>query len=106
MTIEFIAYNIIITKVLWVKIFLENFKLDQIIDSKVKLLHANQMTISVVKNGEVRPSKKYIELQYHYILYMIQMDELNVNCIPIKKIFVDSLIKPINIENFRKYLML
>ena len=106
MTIEFIAYSIIITKVLWVKIFLENFKLDQIVDSKVKLLHDNQMTISIVKNGEVRPSKKYIELQYHYILYMIQMDELNVNCIPVKKIFVDSLIKPINIENFRKYVML
>lgn len=53
------------------KRFLENPKLDKIIDSKVKLLYDSQVTIATIKNSEVGPKGKDIEFQHHYILDMI-----------------------------------
>ena len=47
------------------KRFLEHLKLDQIIDSKFKLLCDNQMSIATIKNGEIGPRRKHMELQYH-----------------------------------------
>ena len=35
------------------KRFIENFKIDQLTDSKVKLLCANQVVIATIKSGKV-----------------------------------------------------
>lgn len=91
------------TKVTQVKRFIENFKIDQLTDSNVKLLCENQVVIATIKSGEVGSRGKNIELQYHYILDMIQKEELHVNYIPKKGIFTNFLTKPINIKNFRKH---
>lgn len=67
------------------KRFIENFKIDQLTDSKVKLLCENQVVIATIKSGEVESRGKNIELQYHYILDIIQNGELHVNYIPKKE---------------------
>lgn len=82
---QFTTYSIIVREPLQVKIFIENLKLDQIIDNKVKLLCDHQTIITTIKMGKVGLKGKYIELQYHYLLVMIQRDELHVNYVTTKK---------------------
>lgn len=52
------------------KRFIENFKIDQLTDSKVKLLCANQVVIATIKGGKVGSrAKKYritISLYFRY----------------------------------------
>lgn len=50
------------------KRFIENFKIDQLIDSKVKLLCANQVVIATIKSGKVgsRGKKYRITISLHF----------------------------------------
>ena len=48
-------------------------------------LYDNQVAIAIIKNDDVGPRGKDMELQYHNILDMVQNNELHVNYIPTKE---------------------
>lgn len=100
---EFIACSTAATEAVWVKRFLEDLRLDQISASKIQLMCDNQAAIAAIKNGEVGPRGKHIELQYHYILDMMRKGELFVDYISTIEMIADSLTKPISFEDFRKH---
>lgn len=64
------------------------------------------MNITLTKNLKSQNRIKYIDLQYYYIKKFVTEIKITIKNISDIKILVNKIIKKLNIETFKKYLIL
>ncbi|KAL5701529.1 gibberellin 2beta-dioxygenase [Ranunculus cassubicifolius] len=103
MEAEFISCSAAASEAVWVKGFLANLNIRELLDEPINIRCDNQAAISTIKNGEVSARTKHIELQYFYIFDVLQKDKITVSYISTKEMVADPLTKAIATDEFRKH---
>ena len=66
MKAKYIVCNNVASKTVWMKGFLKNLNMKEIVDMFIEIMCANQATICIIENDEF--VTRDIDCQWHYIL--------------------------------------
>jgi hypothetical protein len=92
MEAEYIACNIAVSNVVWIKHFVESLKLD-IYDRPVNVFCDNKSAISLIKSRANSFKGKHIDSNYHYIQAIVEMREIKAHFVPSAEMMADPMTK-------------
>ncbi|KAF7154487.1 hypothetical protein RHSIM_Rhsim01G0134100 [Rhododendron simsii] len=72
----------------------------------IAIMCDNQAAIQTIKNGEIGSRGKHIDRQYHYVVDVLQRNEIVIDYLSSKEMLADPLTKPIASVDFRKHVHL
>ncbi|XP_058202632.1 MDIS1-interacting receptor like kinase 2-like [Rhododendron vialii] len=104
MEAEYISYSGAASEAVWIKRFLEDLKINEIANKPIAIMRDNQAAIQTIKNGEIGSRGKHIDRQYHYVVDVLQRNEISIDYLSSKEMLADPLTKPIASVDFRKHL--
>lgn len=71
---------------------------------EVELRGDNTAAISLVKNNQVSPRLKHVDVSYHYIRELQRDGKINVTYVPTDQMVADGLTKPLAKLKFQQFL--
>ena len=104
MEAEYIACSTSVSNAVWIRRFVDSLKLD-IQDRLVNVFCDNKFAISLIKSGANNSKGKHIDINYHYIQYIMEMGEIKVHFVPSVDIMADPMTKGLNLNQFRVHVI-
>ena len=91
--VEYIVLSVVVREVVWLHKIL-TYLFGHVIDSTI--IHCdNQSCVKLSENPVFHDKSKHIEINYHYIQYMVQRKAVLVQYLPTDEQVVDFLTKPL-----------
>ncbi|KAK0606530.1 hypothetical protein LWI29_000218 [Acer saccharum] len=88
-----------VSSAVWAKRFVNSLQLG-IPDVAVNVFCDSKSAISLVKSGANSPKAKHIDVNYHYILDIVERGEIKVDYIPSGEMVADPMTKGLSLEKF------
>ncbi|KAL5764581.1 hypothetical protein ACOSQ2_017175 [Xanthoceras sorbifolium] len=77
-------------------------KLFNMTDTK-PMIRFIKSTIYLIKNGANNPKAKRIDINYHYILDIVEMGEIKVDYVTFGEMLADPMTKGLSLKKFKKH---
>ena len=97
-----IACSTAVNNAVWIKHFINSLNID-IPDKLVNMFCDNKSAISLIKSGANSSKGKHIDVNYHYILDIVERGEIIVDFIPSKEMVADPLTKGLPLNKFKEH---
>ncbi|KAF7138498.1 hypothetical protein RHSIM_Rhsim07G0156800 [Rhododendron simsii] len=106
MEAKYISYSGAAFEAIWIKRFLEDLKINEIADKPIAIMCDNQAAIQTIRNGEIGSRGIHKDRQYHYVVDVLQRNEIAIDYLSSKEMLADPITKPIAFVDFRKHVHL
>lgn len=93
---EYVAATNAVKDILWLKRFIAEIGIK--LDSKAPLLCDNQSAIRLIKNPEFHQRTKHIDIRYHFIRYVYEAGDFQVDYVETDKQRADTFTKALTVE--------